>query len=218
MNTRITTIVTLACAAAALLSTPALGQVVRETGTNSLAGLLDAYWNPADSFTFQSKGGEVLFADVDAEIFQVKGRKGGSHDDEEDCGGSGGGHDSGAVVTAAVDDHEDHDDAGGPGGMCLQVINSAGTMICWADRPARPGWQRDPAIACPLPDSGRPAQYQLRVSLKSGGCGPGKAGGHDAAVMAAPSDGVVTPYVLNWSLRRVAEDGALRNQSELGTP
>jgi hypothetical protein len=36
--------------------------------------------------------------------------------------------------------------------------------------------------------------------------------------MAAPSGGVVTPYVLNWSLRRVAEDGALRNQSERSGP
>ena len=214
MNRKSLGLATLACAAAVLFATPALGQVVRETDTNSLAGVLDSYWNPDDSFAFQSKGGEVLFADVDAEIFQVKGRKGGSHDDEEDCGG----HDSGELVTAAADDHEDHDDAGGPGGMCLQVINSAGTMICWADRPARPGWQRDPAIACPLPDSGRPAQYHLRVSLKSGGCGPGGAGGHDAVVMAAPSDGAVTPYVLNWSLRRVADDGALLNQSVRSGP
>ena len=214
MKTKLLGLATLACAAAVLFATPALGQVVRETDTNSLAGVLDSYWNPDDSFAFQSKGGEVLFADVDAEIFQVKGRKGGSHDDEEDCGG----HDSGELVTAAADDHEDHDDAGGPGGMCLQVINSAGTMICWADRPARPGWQRDPAIACPLPDSGRPAQYHLRVSLKSGGCGPGGAGGHDAVVMAAPSDGAVTPYVLNWSLRRVADDGALLNQSVRSGP
>ena len=210
MKTKLLGLATLACAAATLLTTPALGQVVRETDTNSLAGVLDSYWNPDDSFTFRSKGGEVLFADVDAEIFQVKGRKGGSHDDEEDCGG----HESDATADAAEAGEEGHDDAGGPGGMCLQVFNSAGSMVCWADRPARPGWQRDPAIACPLPDAGRPAQYQLRVSLKSGGCGPGGAGGHAAAVaMAAPSSGTVTPYVLNWSLRRVADDGALLNQS-----
>lgn len=213
MNRQSLGLATLACMAAALLATPAIGQVVRESDTNSLAGVLDAYWNPDDSFTFQSRGGEVLFADVDAEIFQVKGRKGGSHDDEEDCGG--GGHDSGAVVTAPADDH---DDAGSPGGMCLQVINAGGTMICWADRPARPGWQRDPAIACPLPELGTPAQYQLRVSLNSGGCGPGAAGDHDVTVMAAPYNGVATPYVLNWSLRRVAHDGALLNQSERSGP
>ena len=214
MNTKSSGLAALACLAAALLASPALGQVVRETDTNSLAGVLDAYWNPADSFAFQSRGGELLFADVDAEIFQVKGRKGGAHDDEEDCGG----HESGEVVTAAADDHEDHDDAGGPGGICLQVIDAAGTMICWADRPARPGWQRDPAIACPLPGSGTPAQYQLRVSLKSGGCGPGAAGGHDAALAAAPAEGAVTPYLLSWSLRRVADDGGLLLQSVRSGP
>jgi hypothetical protein len=208
MNAKSLGLATLACMAAALLATPALGQVVRESDTNSLAGVLDSNWNQADSFTFRSKGGEVLFADVDAEIFQVKGRKGGSHDDEEDCGG----HDSGEVV-AVADEHDDHDDAGGPGGLCLQVFDAAGTMICWADRPARPGWQRDPAIACPLPESGRPAQYQLRVGLKSGGCGPGGMGGHDTTAMAMSSDGAVTPYVLSWSLLRVADDGALLNQS-----
>ena len=208
MNAKSLGLATLACAAAALLATPALGQVVRESDTNSLAGVLDSYWNPADSFAFRSNGGEVLFADVDADIFQVKGRKGGSHDDEGDCGG----HESSAVVPAAAD-HEDHDDADHPGGLCLQVFDAAGTMLCWADRPARPGWQRDPAIACPLSETGRPAQYQLRVGLKGGGCGPGGVGGHDTTALAMPTDAAVTPYVLNWSLLRVADDGALLNQS-----
>lgn len=208
MNTRITTIVTLACAAAALLATPALGQVVRESDVRSLAGVLDD-WNTADNFTFASHGDEVLFADVDAEIYQVKGRKGGSHDDDEgDCGG----HETEAITPSADDGHDDHDDAGGPGGLCLQVIDAAGTMICWADRPARPGWQRDPALACPLPALGGRAEYTLRVTVKSGGCGPGSAGGHDLAA-ASVSAGTRTPYVLNWSLRRIATDGRLQNQA-----
>jgi len=217
MNTKSMGLATLACAAAALFATPALGQVVRETDTNSLAGVLDSNWNPADSFAFQSKGGEVLFADVDAEIFQVKGRRGGDHGEEHDT--------EAAASSGGSSSHEDGSThvegdgcGGGPGGLCLQVIDSVSTMICWADRPLRPGWQRDPAIACPLPESGRPAQYQLRVSLKSGGCGPGGAGGDDAVTMAAPSEGTITPYVLNWSLRRVADDGALLNQSVRSGP
>lgn len=215
MNTKLLGLAALACAAATLITTTALGQVVRESDTHSLAGVLDSYWNPADSFAFRSKGGEVLFADVDADIFQVKGRRGGDHGEEhetEAAASSGGStsHDDGST-------HEEGDGcggaSGGPGGLCLQVLDAAGTMICWADRPARPGWQRDPALACPLPESGQPGNYQLRVSLKSGGCGPGGMGGHDTTSAAEPSDGAVTPYVLNWSLRHVADDGALLNQS-----
>ncbi len=197
-------------AAAALLAvtlfgTTASAQVVRESDVNSLAGMLDDYWNPADSFTFSSRGGEILFADVDAEIFQVRGRRGGDHDDDGDCGG----HSDDDAAGAAADD-DGHDDHGGPGGLCLQVFDTGGTMLCWADRPARPGWQRDPSIACPLPDGKGNSQYVLRVSIKSGGCGPG-GHGHDASSVA--SEGIGIPYVLNWSLRRVASDGGLLNQS-----
>jgi hypothetical protein len=206
---------TLAFAAAALLATPALGQVVRETDTSSLAGLLDAYWNPADSFTFSSRGGEILFADVDAEIYQVRGRKGGDHEDDEgDCGG----HSADEASTGATHDDEGHTDDGGPGGLCLQVLDAMGNMLCWADRPARPGWQRDPALACPLPAARGNAAYQLRVSLKVGGCGPGGSGGHPTSALAAPMDGPGTPYVLNWSLRRIATDGQLQNQANRANP
>ena len=207
MNTKLLGLATLACAVAALLATPAFGQVVRETGTQSLAGILDPY-NPDDSFTFSSRGNEILFADIDAEIFQMRGRRGGDHDDEGDCGG----HTADALLGAADDGH-DHDDSGGPGGICLQVLDTSGTMLCWADRPARPGWQRDPALACPLPALGnRRAEYTLRVTLKSGGCGPGSLGGHDLAT-ASVSTGNPTPYLLNWSLRRIATDGRLQNQA-----
>jgi hypothetical protein len=206
MNIKLLGLATLACTAAALLATPAIGQVVRETDTKTLAGLLDSAWNPADSFTFFSQGDEILFADVDAELFQVKGRRGGSHEDDEgDCGG----HTTDALAAEADDGH-DHDDSGGPGGLCLQVLDASGTMLCWADRPARPGWMRDPAIACPLPKTRGNATYTLRVSLKAGGCGPGGHGGHDTAVVAAAVEGTVTPYLLNWSLRGIATDGRLQ--------
>ena len=210
----------LACAAAATLAAPAYGQVVRETDVRSLAGVLEPAANPADQFDFASPGGEVLFADLDSDIFQVQGRRGGDHGDEHEtstAASSGGSssHDDGSS-------HEEGDGcggAGGPGGLCLQVIDAAGTIICWADRPLRPGWQRDPALACPLPDYGsrRPEQYTLRVSLKTGGCGPGGSGGHDHAVAgataSAPTGGEATPYVLNWSLRGIAQDGRLANQA-----
>lgn len=55
MNVRYLSLATLACAAATLLATPALGQVVRESDTKSLAGLLDSAWNQADSFAFFSQ-------------------------------------------------------------------------------------------------------------------------------------------------------------------
>jgi len=215
MNTKSLGLATLACAAAALLATPAFGQVVRETDTKTLAGLLDSNWNQADSFIFFSRGEEILFADLDAELFQVKGRRGGSHDDDEgDCGG----HETETLAPAADDGHDDHDDSGGPGGLCLQVIDPTGAMICWADRPARPGWQRDPAIACPLPKSRGNATYTLRVSLKAGGCGPGASGGHDITVSASPGGSQLTPYLLNWSLRRIAPDGALQSASARSNP
>lgn len=206
MNIGHFSLATLACAAATLLATPALGQVVRESDTKTLAGLLDSAWNQTDSFTFFSQGDEILFADVDAELFQVKGRRGGTHEDDEgDCGG----HETDALAPTAEDGH---DDSGGPGGLCLQVLDASGTMLCWADRPARPGWMRDPAIACPLPPSRGNATYTLRVSLKSGGCGPGAHGGHETAV-ASSAEGTVTPYLLNWSLRRIAADGRLQSSS-----
>lgn len=222
MNTRLLKLAVPAGLAAALLATPAMSQVVRESDTSSLAGVLDAYWNPADSFTFASRGNEILFADVDAEIFQVRGRKGGDHEE-----GSEEGHDAGGgppPVTGSGE-HEDHaegggcaDEGGGPGGLCLQVLDAAGNMLCWADRPARPGWQRDPALACPLPEGRGNAEYRLRVTLKAGGCGPGASGGHESAALAAPTDGPGVPYVLSWSLRRVAADGRLQNQAQRGNP
>lgn len=221
MNSRFrTSAMLLACAAVATFAAPAFGQVVRESDVRSLAGVLDPTTNPADEFVFASSGDEVLFADVDSEIFQVNGRRGGDHGEDHEtaaAASSGGGstHEDGSS-------HEEGDGcggAGGPGGLCLQVVDAAGTMICWADRPLRPGWQRDPALACPLPDYGsrRPEQYTLRVSLKSGGCGPGGGGGHDhevaLATASAPTGGDATPYVLNWSLRRIARDGRLVNQT-----
>jgi hypothetical protein len=204
MNTKSWGMMTATCVAL-LLTAPALGQVVRETGTNSIAGLLDSF-NPADSFGFSSRGNEILFADVDSEIYQVQGRRGGDHDDDGGCGSH----------TAVVSQNDENggcgDDGGGPGGLCLQVFDSAANMICWADRPARPGWQRDPALACPLPFTQSSTSYQLRVSLKEGGCGPG-GGGHESLSSAASPEAPGTPYIVNWSLRRVATDGSLVSQS-----
>lgn len=202
MNTKSPRLATLACTVAALLATPAIGQVVPDFDTLSLAGTLDAYWNPADDYSFSSRGDEVLFATVDSELFQVRGRRDGDHEE-----GGGMPPDTGGGEHEEGDDCADDEDS--QGALCLQLFDAAGAMLCWADRPLRPGWQRDPSLACPLPSGRGLAAYTLRIGLKADGCGPGAAG----ETVVATDDGFVTPYVLNWSLRRVATDGQLLSQS-----
>ncbi len=204
MNNKSMAVAAATCVAL-LVAAPVQGQVVRETDINSIAGLLDAF-NTADTFGFSSRGNEILFADVDSEIYQVQGRRGSDHDDEGGCG----------THTTMVSQHVENggcgDDDGGVGGLCLQVFDPAGIMICWADRPARPGWQRDPALVCPLPFTQSNSSYQLRIIRKEGSCGPG-GHGHQSAFMAVSSEDPGISYIINWSLRRVATDGDLKSQS-----
>lgn len=207
MSTKLLGLAALACAAAALLATSALAQVVREADTYSLAGVLDE-WNPADDFSFSSRGNQILFANIDSEFFQVRGRRGGDHGEEDE------GHEPGAGGSGGHEEGDGcEDEEGGGAAICLQVFDATGTMICWADRPLRPGWQRDPALACPLPSVTGIAGYTLRVSFKGTGCGPGRQGGHEVAAASATSPGEGTPYLMNWSLRTVAGDGQMLSQS-----
>jgi len=173
------------------LAVPALSQVVREEGARSIAGLLTGAF---DDFRFASSGGEILFADLDAYIFQNNGR--------------GMGHE------AAVAEDPTHGSGGtgcaggdGPGGFCLQVLNEWGELVCWADRPVSPGWMRDPSMACPIPRSvGGPVTYTLRVSLR----GEAEGACADTVNYHAPKDPTKRhPYLLNVSVRTIAPEGSL---------
>jgi hypothetical protein len=138
----------------------ALTSPARADDDNTIAGVLSA--NPGcNEYAFDSYGGQILFAEAGAELYQSRGRS------------SGGGcdHDDGTVHVeggCSSDDGSTHDDGGcdcgdstsGPSDLCLQVVDSSGEKICWAGRPIRPGWQRDPRLACPLEDQG---EYVLRV-------------------------------------------------------
>lgn len=146
----------LACMVLAL----ALTSPARADDDNTIAGVLSA--NPGcNEYAFDSYGGQILFAEAGAELYQSKGRS------------SGGGcdHDDGTVHVeggCSSDDGSTHDDGGcdcgdstsGPNDLCLQVVDSSEVKICWAGRPMRPGWQRDPRLACHLEDEG---EYFLRV-------------------------------------------------------
>jgi hypothetical protein len=131
-----------------------------------------------DEFTFRSAGDQILFAEIKSEIYQTAGRKGGSHETEEgDDGGCtddhstgggspGGGSTGGCTDSSHTDDtHDDSCGGGGGGGgdFCLQVIDPGENKICWAGRPDRPGWQRDPRLACPIPAGYEDGEFTLRV-------------------------------------------------------
>ena len=198
----------------AMLSMPASAQVTRESGTKSVAGVLHSSYNTQDSFGFFSQGGEILFADVDSDIFQMHGRMGGTHDDTSHTDTHT--DEGGPPEEPGPGEHEDHEegdgcaDSGGPGGLCLQVYDRAmGEVICHAGRPMRPGWQRDPALVCPLPKRRGNSEYILSVKLS--GCGSYTP--PEAAVSFNVNDASATPYVLNFSLRGMASDGHLEAQA-----
>jgi hypothetical protein len=182
MNTllRALAVVAVGCALAGV----AQGQVIREADTRSVAGLLDAT-HPANEFTFKSAGGEILFADIDANVYQIQGR--GEEDHEE--GGESGACEGPPRAT-----------------FCLQVVDAMQSVLCWAERPVNPGWQRDPRLLCRLSPSATAGgeTYALRVALKpegEGTCGP--------TLSAAPIPSEEVPYLLSVSLRRIVQGGNL---------
>lgn len=185
----------LMCAAASVLiafsvAAPGTGQVVREDGVKSVAGVLGGF-SPGsyDEFTLSSSGGEILFASLDGGIYQTQGRGAGHH---ESAVGPG------VPVASAEDACSDE----GGDQFCLQIVDSTSQVLCWAERPQYPGWRRDPSLACVLPgDKGKPETYRLRISLADENCG-------DLIYPSEPGDRMI-PYVLNVSLRRIAPQGAL---------
>ena len=97
---------------------------------------------------------------------------------------------------------------GGPPGMCMQVLDRSGQVICWADRAMAPGWMRDPKLACPLDLAGG---YTLRIFRRGTGgnpCGPG-------AAYPAPN-GAGRPYLLTVAKKKIPPVGSLSAALEIG--
>lgn len=160
-------------------------QVVREEGVKSVAGILGGAYATEALWTVKSGGSEVIFASLDAEIYRT-----GAHHEEE------------SEPSATADEGNGGcGDEGGPGRFCLQVIDSSGTVICQATRPAPPpGWQRDPRLACALPEISGQATYTIRVSLT----GPEGSCTLPSLPISSPTE---HPFLLNVSVRRVARSG-----------
>jgi hypothetical protein len=182
----------LACSA----SDTTQAQVVREDGVKSVARILDGPLGAFfDDFTFHSNRPQILFATIDGDLYQTAGRP--AHEEPHGTEQSG------------------CSDEGGPGGFCLQVLEADGDIICWADRPVRPGWQRDPRLSCPLMPSRRSGEtYTLRVSLRGEGenpCGP------DGLYPDPAPDEPDHPYLLDVSLRDIVPEGAMKPAIALGT-
>jgi hypothetical protein len=147
-------------------------------GALLMAAIVQVLWS------FKSGGGEVVFASLSAELYQVN--------DEHDGHGE-------AMAPAA----EEGGGCGGEGGMarfCVQVVDGKGTPVCTAGRPTgTPGWQRDPRLACAIPNGSPSSTYWLRVAVLSheGTCGePGAAINREI------------PFVLDVSLRPIARSGS----------
>ena len=206
MKCRIFAYLLTAVAGLAFASLPASAQVIRVSDTKSLAGVLHTDINPVDSFAFFSRGGEIVFADIDSDTFQIHGRMGGDHEE-----GTAHTAESGEVADGHTSGDGCADDTGGPDTMCLQVTDGNTIVFCHAGRPMRPGWQRDPALVCPLPKTTN-AIFVLSVKL-GGGCGQAADG------FSAPSGEVdattlgAVPYVLNFSIRGTASDGHLEAEA-----
>lgn len=163
----------LACAIIAC-TVPLSGQaqIVREDGVKSIAGILVPGSQDVAEWTFKSNGGGILFATLDAEIYRTQ--HGGEHEPATlENGGCG--------------------EEGGPGLFYIEVVTqNDGAVLCHAERPLPPpGWQRDPRMACKLPESRADTGYVLRVGL-------------------SPSGETAQPYysfLLNVSLRGIAPSG-----------
>lgn len=125
-------------------------------GGTIMAGILSE--KGYDDFSFTGSNNEILFVDLNAAVYQTQGRKGGSHEEVAVV--------SDPLLAAAESSGGCSGEDGGPGGFCLQVLDTKGDAICWADRPMQPGWMRDPSLACPLPAEG---SYILRIFLRSEG-------------------------------------------------
>lgn len=178
----------------------ALGDPVREEGVKTIAGALGGDTGAgAAERAFKSAGNELLFATMDADIYRRRPGGDDHHAAVADGVEAAAGHEPGGC--------SGEDDEGGPGVFCLQVIDDTGGALCHAARPAPPpGWQRDPRLACVLPESQGQRDYAVRVALSDG---------HDSCSdpLVAGVHGQVHPFLLNLSLRSIAPSGAAVQQA-----
>ena len=188
MRTRIALACLLAISCSVYAGTAA-AQVVRESGTSSLAGVLYTPSEPI-SWKISSRGGEILFASLSADIYRPMA----GHDHEE----------GGETAEESPTEHEggcSDDSGGGPFKFYIKVLDPAGDVLCSASRPAPPpGWQRDPRLACVMPSTRWNALYTIEVGLKVN---------EEHATEAASAAPTPRPFLLDLSLRRIAPSGAL---------
>jgi len=183
----------LACMVLAL----AMASPARAGDDNTIAGILSG--NPVcNVYSFDTSGGQILFAEAGAELYQSKGRSGESGGGCED--GSGSTTETCSVSEGSCTDGGSGGSSGGcgcgdstagPNDLCLQVVDSLGAKVCWAGRPKRPGWQRDPRLACHLEQGG---EYFLRVFR-------GKCGSTTACTEAVAESGNPNIYPTYYLLR-----------------
>lgn len=153
-----------------------------------------------DDYVFQSNGNQALIATLVAQDFQSKGRMGDDHD-----------HADASLTDVYLYDSAETEPSGcsgGPGGFCLQVLNDQDEVICWAGRPAAPGWKHDPNLACPIPDTrNQPESFTLRVFLS--GHGEGACSRNDGYPNSENEDLARRIYQLNTNLISISEPGRL---------
>ena len=195
-------------------------------GGKPIAGVLDEY-KPYNEFTFESSGNQVLFAEIKSEIYQTQGRKGGSHEtdegDEGGCsdggstggmpGGTSGGTSGGCTDSSHTDDTHDEGcgGGGGAGDFCLQVWSPAeNKKLCWAGRPERPGWQRDPRLACHIPEMAMAEEQDFTLRVFRGQCGSPDM--NSVTIEAGTS----IAYLLEVKLLNIAQDGSLKDAMAQG--
>jgi hypothetical protein len=197
----------------------ALASPARAGDDNTIAGVLSG--NPGcNVYSFDTSGGQILFAEAGAELYQSKGRSSGGgcdHDEgsttetcsvsEGSCtdGGTDGGCTDGGSDGGCTDGGSSGgcgcgDSTAGPNDLCLQVVDSSGAKVCWAGRPKRPGWQRDPRLACHLEQGG---DYFLRVFR--GKCGSTAVCDGEAVTESENPNSSPTYYLLRVRLVNVEE-------------
>lgn len=224
-------------AQASVLGLPYLARIVLGAATASTtapeearsAGTIAGHLlNATDDYTFTSDGGEMIFAVLDSTVFQMAGRgKGhaeggeaalvaaGGAGAEGDCAKGGCPSKRAALVGPMPMPAKEEEggcggeSGGGPKGMCMQILDRSGQVVCWADRAMAPGWMRDPKLACPLEFAGG---YTLRIFKRGTGgnpCGPG------AAYVKPEAAG--RPYLLTVAKKKISTPGSLSAALEAGS-
>ena len=152
--------------------------------------------NAVDDYALRASGGSVIFATALSNFYRTSGRRPG----EDECGEE-------SLVTTSAGGDEDEGEDHGKQLLCLQLLDESGTVLCFAERPAQPGWQRDPRLACPIEgDPAVSANYVLRVSYADTACGDRSYPESPVTKDGAP---VATPYQLDGSLQSASGDGPL---------